>query len=642
MTDPRKRLRSLEKQKNANATAAVEPMLMPSGIVDFVTSPKFLNRNLYPRQATLLKVMCLEVENLTDYDLGVIAEWEAGFTLASGDDGFVYEGRYGTAPGVVQRMIECRNEGRQWFREVVLVLGRRAGKGHLSALMASWVLWQLLAVGNVQEFFGIEQTKQLLVVTMAAGKDQAEANLHRDVVNIVHSARCFQPYLGRKGTDLRLRTPAELAAGGDPEGSILVEARPTTSSSGRGSAGIIYLFDEMAWAPADGQARGADAVYAGTTPSLAQFPQHSLCVLASSPASQTGEFYAAHVRALLADADGSPIFPDTFTLVLPSWETYTDWELTRDGLPMWPGGENFRELTHAFITPDSAEVRAMRSSNRETYLVESEAQWRSSLASYLDRDLVHAIFGPYNGAAITMQHARQPAHRYFMWCDPSTVGANFGVAIGHLEGNFADGHAVFDYLHAFEPKNFPDGTIDYPYVQEELWKLMLAFRPARIAFDQCNSAYLIQMLNSRLREAGLASSMSAVRIDATAPRNWASAEQFKTLVGERRVHAPLHKLARDELLFLECRNQRVDSPSHGPIQTSDIADCMIGVVSQMLDPAMNAIANLTGAELLGTYPAGMEPFRPGQPAWAQRPMGVHAQPSSPSRGARMHRGGRRW
>jgi len=148
------RLARLESASTARAmgqgeTATALPL---PNIMDFVTSPQFLDRPLlYPRQATLLKIIMLEVELLTPYDLGVIADWESGFRLVDREADQGYEGARGLAPGTVERMRACRAEGRSWFREVVLVLGRRAGKGYLSSLVTTYLLWRLLALGDPQE-----------------------------------------------------------------------------------------------------------------------------------------------------------------------------------------------------------------------------------------------------------------------------------------------------------------------------------------------------------------------------------------------------------------------------------------------------------------------------------------------------------
>ena len=48
-------------------------------IVDFATHPSFCGLRLYPRQMTLLKLIYLETEQMTQYDFDVIEGWRTGF-----------------------------------------------------------------------------------------------------------------------------------------------------------------------------------------------------------------------------------------------------------------------------------------------------------------------------------------------------------------------------------------------------------------------------------------------------------------------------------------------------------------------------------------------------------------------------------
>lgn len=47
-------------------------------IVTFATHKSFCGKRLYPRQMTLLKLMYLETESMTDYDRDVIGTWTEG------------------------------------------------------------------------------------------------------------------------------------------------------------------------------------------------------------------------------------------------------------------------------------------------------------------------------------------------------------------------------------------------------------------------------------------------------------------------------------------------------------------------------------------------------------------------------------
>jgi hypothetical protein len=119
--------------------------------ITFVLSEDYLDRpNMYPRQATLLKVIFLRLDLLTEYDHMVIDEWE---------DSFRQTGNNGVVPGVRRRMAKGRKEGRKWFRETLLVMGRRAGKGHISGLSMAYVLWNYMAKGDPSATTGWTATR---------------------------------------------------------------------------------------------------------------------------------------------------------------------------------------------------------------------------------------------------------------------------------------------------------------------------------------------------------------------------------------------------------------------------------------------------------------------------------------------------
>jgi hypothetical protein len=92
--------------------------------ITFMISPEWLDRgNLYPRQATLLKLVFLREDLFTEYDRMVLQEWMDSFSQTQNN---------GIQPDVMTRLAMLRAEGRKWFREILLVMGRRAGKGHIS------------------------------------------------------------------------------------------------------------------------------------------------------------------------------------------------------------------------------------------------------------------------------------------------------------------------------------------------------------------------------------------------------------------------------------------------------------------------------------------------------------------------------
>ena len=77
---------SLERRINqarARVPSATDPPRVPSplNIIDFATNPAFLGIDLYPVQATILKIATGSLELLTDFDRDLIATWERGWEV---------------------------------------------------------------------------------------------------------------------------------------------------------------------------------------------------------------------------------------------------------------------------------------------------------------------------------------------------------------------------------------------------------------------------------------------------------------------------------------------------------------------------------------------------------------------------------
>lgn len=340
------RVPRLTKAKPSQPVAASPtPSLRVPDIITFVTSPEYLNRpRLYPLQALLLKVIFLAVELLTERDREVLARWGAGFIPAGEPGSRHYQGSEGMPPDVLAGIDACREQGRRWFREAVLVMGRRGSKGYVTALATAHVVWNYLALDDPQAHYGIESTKRLTGMVFAGDHNQAADNLFRDVARLISDAPCFQQYVASNTKQaLYLCTPRDLREHQRParelvdEASLIIDARPTTGMSGRGPAAFLALFDEYAHLGVD-TTRSADEVYEGAVPALDQFGADGFVVQASSPANQLGKFYASHQKALALNDDDTAVDPTMLTVQLPSWALYEGWQLTGapEGMPMFP------------------------------------------------------------------------------------------------------------------------------------------------------------------------------------------------------------------------------------------------------------------------------------------------------------------
>lgn len=360
--------------KNAPAMSVAmgelqDPLFAPD-IMEFVVSDRYLNRGgvLYPRQATLLKVIFLRDDLLTQYDYDVLGEWSEGFRLPEPGEAknpdvdsnawYRYEAQGGMAVGIqpdwYERMKICQREGRPWFREIVPILGRRGSKGHIGGICGSTVLWHYICKEDPQGYYGIDRDKTLLGIVFAGKMQQAKENQWKDLVSIIRGAPCFHPFISFSlGESLSVFAPSdakrilELAEAGIDTtmdmATFRIVPKESTLMAGRGPTSFMQFYDEMGHVVATGANRSAEEVYQAATPALDQFGTDGFIYEGSSPWQMTGQLYENYLQALAVDPiTKEPLRPEMLMLQLPSWGLYEDWQIA-DKIPMAPGdkGQTF-------------------------------------------------------------------------------------------------------------------------------------------------------------------------------------------------------------------------------------------------------------------------------------------------------------
>jgi hypothetical protein len=623
-------------------------------IVEWVVSDRYLDRpNLYPRQATLLKLIFLQTEVMTQYDWDVIGEWATSF--ARGE-------MQGVQPDIEDRIRICREQGRPWFREFVNVSGRRGSKGHTGALAGSYVIRRYMNLpGGAHQHYGIDRDKRLSAMVFAGKKEQAIAYQWADLVSVITGAPWFAPRIGTWLTQsLTLRAPTDqlramrqrmrgVQTVADTS-SFEVVPRESTALAARGPAAFLQYYDEMAHIlPVSG--RSAEAVWTSATPAADQFGQDAFLYLGSSPWQEVGQFHEEWKQALERE-DGAPVYPEKLMLQLPSWAIYEDWQMA-DQLGLRPstrtvvvvpklvlvgGGQvrvdaeevveepaqTFQPLRGAIQTYDD-QMRKLERANPQTFAVERRARWAAVLDAYLDKARIEAAFAPWRGHDRMAVRGRLDV-RYKAHGDPAKVGDRFGFAIGHVEVERRPSwdpqrerevyqevrHVVVDVVDAWEAGDWPDRQIHYvamedgdPNVEDDLWDYIERFNPEEMTFDQFASAGTVQGLQSRARRAGLPKATAVYEKPATAPLNWLRFECFKIALGMGLVHIPrlqasgtpseVAEVLEAELKFLQRTGRKVDHPNVGPVQSKDVADCVVEVVWALIGEDM---ASVLGEDLM--------------------------------------------
>ena len=566
-------------------------------IVTFAEHPDFLGRKLYPRQKTLLRLICLETEHMTDYDYEVIDQWTKNFDR----NGVAI----GVSPDVMDRVHYLKANGYKHFKEVINITGRRGGKGHIGGIIGAYLNWGLIMLDDPQWYYGIDKSKDIYTLCVATNIEQAKRYQFADLSNSIIDAPCFQPYIAdSKEHFLALRTPSDIrriaafeARGLRPSrliASIRNMAVTSNSKASRGATVFSVMFDEFAHMLAGtGGARTSEEVYNAITPALDQFGKDGFIYVPTSPFTKVGKAFNLYESALEKNEDGTPAYPNMMMAQLPSWGPYEDWADKRA-----TGGFNFRGAPQEY----DESMKLLEKREPDAFKVERLSQWAEVTNAYLNPKMVERMFEPFvdnTGELRELEEQREGRFSvvYQGHCDPSKSGANTAAMIGHVEkiNDPEDGeewyHVVIDWIKVWNPDEYEDQQIDYEEVEEELVDTLVRFRTTKVfSFDQYGAFVTLPRLKKRLLMVNPPHKVKIREEKFTRESNMRRNERFKSSLGMNWVHSYRDNFGPDgtslleqELKFLQEVNGKVDKQKFGPIRTSDVSDCLMVIVDQLLE-----------------------------------------------------------
>lgn len=254
--------------------------------VDFATHPSFCGSRLYPRQHTLLRLMFLETEQMTDYDLEVIEGWRQGFTRR--------RDVFGVQPDIWERIAYLKSRGARRFPHIQFIGGRRGSKGLMGGILGAEQLAYFHTLDDWQRHYGVDAGKDGYLNIGATSQTQAKDQLFADIRSTVERCQYLHPYIAEtKDHILSVRTPAdirrigEMKAAGVPidhlVATLKVQALSSQSAAGRGATAFGIMLDEFAFMLQTGSAKSGDSIYEDWAPSLDQFDLDGLMYVPSSP-----------------------------------------------------------------------------------------------------------------------------------------------------------------------------------------------------------------------------------------------------------------------------------------------------------------------------------------------------------------------
>ena len=563
-------------------------------IVDFATHRSFCNKRLYPKQLTLLKLIYLETDNMTDYDLEVIDGWREGFKA--------HKDIMGVPPDVWDRVAYLQENEYDHFTQVQAVGGRRGSKGIVGSILGAERLAYFYSLGDWQAHFGLDPGSVGELTVVSVSQASAAKRQFADIRRTVEGCRYLRSHIiGNRYTEFSIRTPADedrinaLRLANVPVdreiASLYVNASASASSSMRGGAVFATFYDEFAhFLMGSGSVKSGEEIYESLQPSLDQFGKQQLTYIPSSPYTKIGKFFELYQqgcvtmdvydqregrlsrRTMTDEMLGVPVDdeldvamaePEWLVVQLPSWELYTDWERSQE-IPVRKGsvrnGPPFRNPVQwppEGGRPENTRMRRLERRNPDKFKVERRAQFASVVDAYLDEARVDAMFEqPLWRKPLVEVDQGLLMYTYRMHGDPSTTNANFGFCIAHLEDSPCDGcgwfptegdlthpqcsmgghiwpHVIIDKLKVWKPGDFPGHTIDYVAVGEQIEGFCQRFISTRtISFDQWNSAGFLSNLKRKF-----GGRMRIIEQNFNEKENTKRAELFKSLLNLGWIHS---------------------------------------------------------------------------------------------------------
>jgi len=222
-------------------------------------------------------------------------------------------------------------------RELVLAIGRRAGKTTLSSIFASYELYRILSLGNPQSYYGLPEGNRIQLISIATDKEQAGI-LFSEVTNHLTSCEYFKPYIANDTQQfVNIRTPHDIDRYGPTKrndigsslagkASLRLTFKGSNGKGLRGFGNIVVIMDEMAHFIEDGGA-SAKEVYDAVTPSTAAYSPkdhtgasrgdvESRVITISSPLNKAGKFYELYMQAM----HGGDAAKNMLAVRAPTWE----------------------------------------------------------------------------------------------------------------------------------------------------------------------------------------------------------------------------------------------------------------------------------------------------------------------------------
>jgi len=467
-------------------------------------------------------------------------------------------------------------------RELVLVIGRRAGKTMLSSIIACYEAYKLLEApnGNPQAYYNITQDNPITILNVATASEQA-GELFGEIKSRIRYGKYFRGKVSNITqedicllTDNDKRINSELKREGRENetinGTVRLRCGHSNSASLRGKGCIAVIFDELAFFNEGTQSQGGSGIYTALTPSTKTFkhPDGTMAgkvIAISSPAGKSGQFYRMYQDSFLNEYG--------VMFQFPSWE----------------------------ISPilEQEDLKDEFRKNYEKAQMEYGAEFTGSMSTNMfnDDDVDACI-----NLNLVNKEKGLPYVRYYLHVDPALTNHNYALCLLH-SGHYIDKEnnneakrvVTVDHIKVWTPKDGKE--VDINEVDKYVIDLCKKFKIVSVSYDAWNSASSIQ----KMRRKGI----RAIRTPFRGHYKQTIYSELKDLFVDHAVEIPPDALLVGELKNLQIKMTqsgfKIFPDSDCEFPTDDYCDCLAGAAHVALENSINQLPEVT---TVSTRPSG--------------------------------------
>ena len=370
------------------------------------------------------------------------------------------------------------------FSELLLVLGRRAGKSLLVSIIALYESYKLIEIGNPQLYFGnLNEGDTITILNVAVSEMQAKEAVFDKIKPLITGSAYFKSKISPGslvGRSVRFLTARDkeineqLVKEGLPskEGTIYLLSGHSNSDSLVGKTILIVIIDEMAsMVGKDGSKMSDEELYIKLKNSVLTFGSKGKIICISNPLTRDGKFFELYEQSFVDDR--------ILMIQLPSY-------IVNPTL-------NAKDL-------EAEKHAAQKSGNYEHYKMQIEARFSGGAADpFIPPEFVDVAF--QKGSSRRRAERGNPNLLYFMHLDPANNSDNYALSVVHIEedpfnldeNNRPTKTVIVDHINMWQPSELGE-PVNISDVDQYVIDLTRRFNIVSITYDQWESASSSQLL----------------------------------------------------------------------------------------------------------------------------------------------------